>query len=341
MAASVPARSSGPGATSAPQIKFVTLGMVVLDDILYGDEEESPYESVIGGSGTYSTFGARLFCSDPKTIGWVIRAGLSFPPAMYEELKTWGTTMTRAHVATFAVTRARLRYEYSWGHVRRLQSLRRQAGITEAPLVIWEPQPSECLPRNLKEHLDIASCLVNVFSPNHWELSQLFGVEWKLWEMRDNQIDRKLIEDMAKRFIDKGIGQDNNGWIVVRAGQHGCMFWGRKRARPVWLPPYYRGTRNKLLDSTGAGSAFLGALALGLVQTGDIEEAAMWGTVAASFAMEQSGLPELNVVDGKEEWCDDEAGARLVRYKSRRRVDFRPHSWPETTTATRPDISRD
>lgn len=49
----------------------------------------------------------------------------------------------------------------------------------------------------------------------------------------------------------------------------------------------------KVVDTTGAGNAFLGGFSIGLHETGDEIEAAMYGIVAASLVCEQIGVPIL------------------------------------------------
>ena len=73
----------------------------------------------------------------------------------------------------------------------------------------------------------------------------------------------------------------------------------------MWLLAYHLPGSNDVVDSTGAGNAFLGGAAMGYLQHGDFAMAAMYGSVAASFAIETIGLP--NIKD-----CD--AQARLGTY---------------------------
>lgn len=63
-----------------------------------------------------------------------------------------------------------------------------------------------------------------------------------------------------------------------------------------------------MIDPTGAGNAFLGGAAMGFLEHGDFVKAAMYGSVAASFAVEVVGLPEVGRCDGR---------ARLEEYTRR------------------------
>lgn len=72
-----------------------------------------------------------------------------------------------------------------------------------------------------------------------------------------------------------------------------------------------------MVDPTGAGNAFLGAYAVGYLETGSVIEAACYGSVGASFAIEQVGMPE-KTLDGDEElWNGVNVLSRLREYTSR------------------------
>lgn len=75
------------------QIDFVTLGMFILDDIEYLPPIP-PVKDVLGGAGTYSALGARLFSPPPlsESVGWIIDKGSDFPSAVTGQISTWKTT---------------------------------------------------------------------------------------------------------------------------------------------------------------------------------------------------------------------------------------------------------
>lgn len=73
------------------------------------------------------------------------------------------------------------------------------------------------------------------------------------------------------------------------------------------------------MDPTGGGNTFIGGLAIGLVRYKDnFVLAAAMGTVAASFAIEQIGIPTLAKKDGgRELWNGVEVQARMDEYRQR------------------------
>ncbi|OJD21731.1 hypothetical protein ACJ73_06927 [Blastomyces percursus] len=98
--------------------------------------------------------------------------------------------------------------------------------------------------------------MFDVFSPNHLELLNLGGKP--LQPVPDNS----EIELLAQRFIDSGVGSEGAGTVIT-----------------------------SLVDPTGARNTFLGAYAVGFLRTGDPVKLACFGSIGASFALEQVGLP--------------------------------------------------
>ncbi|CAF9931381.1 MAG: Ribosome bioproteinsis protein [Heterodermia speciosa] len=186
-----------------------------------------------------------------------------------------------------------------------LLELRNASGISSRPLIIWEPRPSSCISSNL-EYFYEAISMVDVFSPNHVELSACFG-----HSMLDI-FDSRSVEDQAIRLFEAGFAGSRKGSIIIRAAEHGSLVVSHT-TQPKWLPAFYQPISTgdglsvpnpKIVDPTGAGNAYLGGFAIGLLGSSDLVTAAKYGTVAASFALEQIGLPILSYdhANGQELW---------------------------------------
>lgn len=285
----------------------------------------------MGGAGTFSAIGARLFSPPPaqsKSIGWIIDAGTDFPPSLKDLVSSWdtGVLITPRNAPTtrgwngygendhrafrYLTEKKRLTADDLTPEllqaksfhlicsatrcdelVRRLRERRKLEIGDEAlpqPMVVWEPVPDLCSPKDL-DYVKSALGWVDVMSPNHEELSALFGFG------HGAVVDKQMVERHAQVLVASGIGTDGNGVIVVRCGKEGCYIarrWGSED-RSCWLPAYHT-DQTKVVDPTGGGNSFLGGLAVGLVRSeGDVIEAARWGTVAASFCIEQVGMPQL------------------------------------------------
>lgn len=191
-----------------------------------------------------------------------------------------------------------------------LLAIRRQNGLVDQrPLIIWEPAPLSCGKDQLPFFLSAAK-LVDVFSPNHLELFRIFG------EQPSIPFNRTQVEDLARRFLEAGLGPERTGSIIVRAGEHGSMTLTADGVHR-WIPPYYQAASSKVVDATGAGNAFLGAYAVGYLKTEDSYQAGYYGSVAASFALEQIGIPQRSVSNGQELWNGVDVGERLKSYMDR------------------------
>ncbi|OCL13399.1 pfkB family kinase [Glonium stellatum] len=332
------------------EVSFVSLGMVLLDELHVPGK--SPIFDVIGGSGGYGTLGARLFAgaTKSKTIGCLVLAGKDFPTATEAELRGWGMTLLLRRDSTKLSTRGLLEYEdTTFGpkkfryltdplkpspadlqstpllgakafhllatpeeitrQIPELMSLRRQYGVEQRPLIIWEPFPAACQPSNRGSFLAACS-LVDVFSPNHIEVTGLFTDE------KPKLFHCEQLEFYAQTFLEASVGPSGQGCVVIRAAEHGCLTASRSE-RFTWLPAYYALNAAEVIDPTGGGNAFLGGLAIGLQETASFAEAASYGSVAASFALEQIGLPSRNQLGDGETWNETIVLSRLEEYKSR------------------------
>jgi len=202
-------------------------------------------------------------------------------------------------------------------YIEDLISSRVDRGFTERPIIVWEPSPSSCNKSNLESCLKAAK-LVDVFSPNHLEIGAFFGIT------DPNDLDEVTLERLADSVRLSGIGVDGSGAIVIRAGHLGC-FLASNAVSGRWLPAFYDKKPPKdehghqlVVDPTGAGNACLGGMAIGLARSKDIVEAAIYGMVAASFAIEQIGPPRLEFGQcGEEMWNGCDVQERLRQYQSR------------------------
>ncbi|EMC95520.1 hypothetical protein BAUCODRAFT_492594 [Baudoinia panamericana UAMH 10762] len=334
-------------------IRLVALGNGVwLDEIRRTGQQ--PIRDVPGGSVTFATVGARLFVPDePRSIGLVFHAGADFPPDVIELFRSWGVTLDLKHVkapsargvvfydeanderkgferltkplpitvddlsgtrllaaSAFHFFGTAQYVEESVSHLVRLRQANHHSQTR--PFVVWEPEAKSCRPDTLSAHQQAASS-VNVFSPNHLELASFFADATATF-------DKAVIERHAAMFLDAGIGTNGEGCIIVRAASHGCLVMSRQ-VEARWLPAYYEPGSGKIIDATGAGNAFLGAFIIGWLETGSFLEGAICGQVAASFVIEQVGLPRLSGHGSSEVWNDCNVIDRLVAYRKRFKED--------------------
>lgn len=207
------------------------------------------------------------------------------------------------------------------------------------PVFVWEPVPDLCTPEEQEKFL--AACrFVDLVSPNELELGMLFGRPG--WHEADEG-DRKLVQ----KILESGIGPEKKGALVIRAGKDGSYSYSKGR-KGLWLPAYHQSESNqasKVVDPTGAGNSFLGALAQGMISkdrqpgqimdeilatsvnwdkikrewgnNGQIPQALICATVAAGFVVEQIGVPTISITNGYETWNGTGFNERLRNYTQR------------------------
>jgi sugar/nucleoside kinase (ribokinase family) len=84
-----------------------------------------------------------------------------------------------------------------------------------------------------------------------------------------------------------------------------------------WIPAFHQ-SAEAVVDPTGGGNTFLGGLSVTLARGHGVEDAAMMGSVAASFAIEQVGLPILaGDSAGNETWNGVNVEERLKEFRQR------------------------
>lgn len=193
---------------------------------------------------------------------------------------------------------------------------------------------------------------VDIVSPNQLELAGFFESEPTLDQDR-----------MAEKVLKNGIGRskqcENGGILVVRAGSHGCYaYQGLKK---LHLPAYHLpvdpegGTSKKVVDPTGGGNAFLGALSMALVRQREVDNHANMGqferetwtkmamqwnkeekiamslifaSVAAAFAIEQAGMPSLSSGNSYQDtWNDESVETRVSLYVAREKGYILDQTW--------------
>lgn len=211
---------------------------------------------------------------------------------------------------------------------------------SKRPIFVWEPVPNLCTPEE-QDKFFAANKVVDVVSPNELELGMMFGQPG--WS-EESEFGR----DIVKRILDSGIGPQGEGLLSIRAGKDGSYVY--TRSQRIWLPAYHEPNNSeatKVVDPTGAGNSYLGALAQGMVSAGRdpakiidsvFAGSENWGkvtrdwgkqshylpalifaTVAASFVVEQIGVPRLTTtLDGaKELWNETEFTERVRLYTER------------------------
>ncbi|CAG8534701.1 6764_t:CDS:1 [Acaulospora colombiana] len=191
------------------------------------------------------------------------------------------------------------------------------------PVFVWEPVPDFASAENMQSCVE-AMRMVDVVSPNHEEAAALLG----LVTGADDEEDEKFLTDemlmlMADKFLAYPIGRNGSGCVIIRASHRGCIVGTREKKEiiPAYWTSSKDGSRNPhVVDVTGAGNSFCGGFMAGLLKSNfDVFEAALYGSVSASFILEQFGTPILSIDErGNETWnTGDSPQVRLNNLRQR------------------------
>lgn len=277
---------------------FVSLSNVFIDDILIWDGRI--FLGVLGGAGVHAMAGARVWS---ESIGLVASIGKDFNEEFEAKLRDLGMDLSMLHIDQEKTTRAwqifqpdeeRIeiyRDKMNTVHQISLEDIAlsdpyRQAkgyhlsfsGSTEqlianlkimrannpSVMIVLEPTvPADAWGR---DGISEIFSLVDVFSPNDLEGQVLTG--------QDDPA--KMIEELLDWGVEK---------VALRMGANGSLIG----SRDLKITPIHA-VKETLVDVTGAGNAYLGGMLVALCQGLGFAEAALRGSVSASFAIEQFGI---------------------------------------------------
>ena len=194
--------------------------------------------------------------------------------------------------------------------ITRILSRRQKIGKKDKPLFLWEPVPDVCSPDDWEACI-LAMRMVDVTSPNINEAARFLGQT--IDEEQPFSKFKVNVENLAREYIVHFGDHEQRRAAVFRCGRHGCLV--ATRSMMEWLPAYHQ-TAEMVVDPTGGGNAFCGGFCAGWVHShGDLRTAAAYGNIAASFVIEQLGLPRLDYGAESEMWNGDAVDRRLVTYK--------------------------
>ncbi|KAF8592543.1 Ribokinase-like protein [Ramaria rubella] len=334
--------------------------MFIIDEFEFRDTEGNRIDNYrspqhLKTLGTYAAIGARIFL-DSSQIGMVVDRGADFPSEILDVLLSYGKDMwlfrkreregtTRAlnkytgqhRGFEYLTPRVRInpkdligfphfsrpsQIHFICSPARAMEVVHEIKGIDSwKPLTIYEPIPERCVPEELSSLMKVLPD-ISILSPNAGEALALLG--------KFDPPTRESIQWACAQLLEFGVGATGKGYVIIRSGALGAYVKQRERSG-VWVDAYWRETdqeNGKIVDVTGAGNTFLGGLSAGLLLAdGDVYEAALYASVASSFAIEQFGLPRLQPETGT--WNGDEPMRRLRVLRERHATRTGPMSTPD------------
>lgn len=175
--------------------------------------------------------------------------------------------------AAEAITHAKIvvtQLETSLEITQAVAQIAHRAGVR----LILDPSPPVPLPDGLLQR-------ITVIKPNSKEAQALTGIDVQ---------DRASARKAAEKLLQRGVGA-----VAVQAGEEGNLLLWRDGERFMPKVPV------KSIDATGAGDAFVAALAVALAEGQSLEEAGPFANAAAALATTvlgaQASLPRREAVE--------------------------------------------
>jgi len=281
-------------------VSIIVLGTVALDSVKtpFGRRKE-----LLGGSAAHFSMAARLFTK----VNLIAIVGSDFPKKHIVFLRSKGINLSSLIVDSGKTFRWEGEYK---GDLNSALTLNTELGV----LSVFKPQVSEAQRRieniflanvdpDIQEHLlrkMHSPKLIGLDSMNYWintkrkELIKLL-----------KHIDIYVANDQESRDLSgesnlikaaKRLGSFGPKMVLIKKGEHGVLFYSRSlhaSSGLVFSLPAY--PVEKVVDPTGAGDTFAGGFMGYLAKSGKINSSAIkkalaYGTVAASFNVEDFGL---------------------------------------------------
>ncbi|KAK5941583.1 hypothetical protein PMZ80_005531 [Knufia obscura] len=234
----------------------------------------------------------------------------------------------------------------------KLEEARRSLKQYQRPHVVWEPIPDLCSPEELLR-FQSAAVHCSIVSPNHEEIKMFFAPDFV-----ENASQSDLVSKlMPWNFFETEIDDTASLPVaIVREGANGSTAYlcDAERVSQFHVPAYHtQDMASSVVDPTGGGNTYLGALAIAMTDAlynqasyekmciflavpspkselpqfmqakrlQNVAIAMIYAVIAASFAIEQNGTPQLKqekvFTEIVEYWNGDKFNDRLERYLER------------------------
>ncbi len=282
-------------------LDFVAIGSIIIDDII--DPHGQSNMGTLGGGGSHAIAGMRVW-SDKTALVSII--GTGFPktamdhlttladvsgivsrdvpqPRFWQLFETDGTRhevprtdfelfkeiLIRPQEYPLTLTSAKGVYLQTATAEEGLSWVNHLKKLNPNLIILWEPWEIFYTPENLPHFRQVASYF-DIISPQTVELSRMIG--------------QTNPQKQAAILFEAGVS-----CLALRLGAEGSLVG--TTAALYHIPPPQTAS---LVDETGAGNAYCGGFVVGYVESGGNPQiAGHYGTVSASFTLEQVGVPYL------------------------------------------------
>lgn len=283
-------------------MSILVVGSVALDTVKtpFGERKDA-----LGGSATYFSCSASYFTS-VKLVGVV---GSDFPKEHVEFLKSREIDMTGLEVADGKTFRWSGKYEFDLNEAHTLDT---QLNVFET----FKPKIPEDYKNTPYVFLANINPELQLEVLNQIEKPKLVACDtMNLWiDIKKpalmkllSQVDILVLNDGEARMLAdeaslikaaREIASFGPKHVVIKKGEHGAIYF-EKASKSFFLIPAY--PLEEVFDPTGAGDTFAGGFMGYLARTGNVErstikKAMVYGTVMASFNVEEFSLDRLSTL---------------------------------------------
>lgn len=291
-------------------IDLVTVGQLTLDDIVFLDNQIQ--RKVIGGGALYSAVGARLW--DSKTAVNSVTGDIFYQKIIKDiskyDINTEGIKAIKGHgIELWILHESNNKKQQILKLCSRkyteLDQLRAEMPekLTKANAFHIAPQSINGQKKILKSIFNIKKNPIitldlqadNFINIDHYKNDFPYDKVTVFLPSRE-EIEIIWQEDDMKKWLKKEAPPEL-AYIVIKLGEDGSLVYNKKDNLLMKIPIF---PTSKIKDTTGAGDAFCGGLLAGIEKNKDIFEAAIMGTVSASFVVEHLGALNTRLPSARE-----------------------------------------
>ncbi len=297
-------------------IDYFTCSLII-DDLVLPDGRT--IMGVLGGGGPQAAFGMKLWAQGG--VGLCAGVGADLPPAADAwlhamEIDTAGVRRDpqQPTLRAWQVMEADGRRTQVWRTPAAVIGAQLALGPEHVPPAYWgargfhfgvHPEhPNLLLAQALRAHGVAVS--IEPFRPAAQPLADAeLGALLRACDIFSPNVEEaaSLVGDGDPQTLVERLGAAGASVVALRMGGEGSLIYRTQAEELHYVPA----VPVRVVDPVGAGNAFCGAFLVGWRETGDLRRAGQYGAVAASFLVEQYGLP------ASRRTLKEEASARLAQ----------------------------
>lgn len=279
-------------------IEYVTIGEITLDDTVL--EAGRARRNLPGGGAVYSALGIRLW---GHSVGINSVVGHDYPAEHLQTLGHHGVSTEGVRRVSDWSLRLWLLHEENnrKQQVPKLQSSTFQqldALRLEPPSSYWTARGFHLAPATPEGQMSSRD-LTRRHRPDIILSLDILTEPFVNWELYRSRPAFEGIDVFSPSIVEiealwpgqslnaaiRRIAEFGVRWIAIKMDTRGSLVHDAAKGTSFELPIYPA----TAVDVTGAGDAFSGGFLCGILETGDVLQAGLYGTVSASFAVEHWG----------------------------------------------------